>query len=153
MVPIYRIPGIRNASKRRPAAGEFHYIPALDAGSDTGFHAPGFDASAWKTIHVPANWELQGFAEPSYALELKEGLGLYRRTFRVPAGWGGGRRVCLRFEGVAYGFEAWVNGTKVGASSASAYNPHTFDITDALRTEPNADNVLAVWVTTKPLGY
>jgi beta-galactosidase len=59
----------------------------------------------------------------------------------------------LRFEGVAFGFEAWVNGREVGASAASAYNPNTFDITDALRPEPNAENVLAVRVTTKPLGY
>ncbi|HJQ32048.1 MAG TPA: glycoside hydrolase family 2 TIM barrel-domain containing protein [Pyrinomonadaceae bacterium] len=131
----------------------FKYTPALDAGADERFHAPDFDASAWKTIRVPSNWELQGFAEPHYALELKDGLGLYRRTFRVPAAWLGGRRVCLRFEGVAFGFEAWVNGVKVGASSASAYNPHTFDITDALQPDPNADNVLAVRVTTKPLGY
>ena len=133
-------------------AWSFKYIPALDAGADAGFHAPSFDVSAWKTIPVPANWELHGFAEPRYALELKDGLGLYRRTFRVPAAWRG-RRVCLRFEGVLFGFEAWVNGTKVGASRASAYNPSTFDITDALQSDPNADNVLAVQVTTKPLGY
>ncbi|HWW76862.1 MAG TPA: glycoside hydrolase family 2 TIM barrel-domain containing protein, partial [Pyrinomonadaceae bacterium] len=131
----------------------FKYTPALDAGTDEGFSAPAFDASAWKTIRVPSNWELQGFAEPHYALDLKDGLGLYRRTFRVPAAWLGGRRVCLRFEGVAFGFEAWVNGVKVGASTASAYNPHTFDITGALRPGANAENVLAVRVTTKPLGY
>jgi len=131
----------------------FKYVPALDAKADEGFHAPDFDVSAWKTIRVPSNWELQGFAEPSYDLALKDGLGLYRRTFSVPAAWHVGRRVCLRFEGVAFGFEAWVNGHRVGASSASAYNPHTFDITDALRNAPDADNVLAVRVTTKPHGY
>ncbi len=134
----------------------FKYVPALDAGADAGFHAPEFDVSAWKSILVPANWELQGFAEPRYDLALKDGLGLYRRTFRVPATWRGGqgeRRVCLRFDGVAYGFEAWVNGQKIGASRASAFNPHTFDVTDALRTDSDADNVLAVQVTTKPLGW
>src|SRR4051794_21966644 len=47
----------------------FKYIPALDAGGDAGFHAPSFDVSAWRMIRVPANWELQGFAEPHYALE------------------------------------------------------------------------------------
>ncbi len=128
----------------------FKYIPALEAGSDAGFFAPGFEVTAWKTIRVPGNWELQGFAEPHYALELKDGLGLYRRAFRVPATWRAGRRVCLRFDGVAYGFDAWVNGRKIGASSASAYNPHTFDITDALH---DGENVLAVQVSTKPLGW
>ena len=63
--------------------------------------------------------ELKGFAEPKYALELEDGLGLYRRTFRVPAAWRDGRRVCLRFEGVAFGFEAWLNGKAIGKSSAS----------------------------------
>lgn len=131
----------------------FKYLPMLDVGTDAGFHEPSFDISGWKTIRVPANWELQGFAEPKYALDLKDGLGLYRRTFRAPATWRGDRRICLRFEGVAFGFQVWVNGTKIGASSASAYNPNTFDITDALQADPNADNVLAVQVTTKPLGF
>lgn len=129
----------------------FKYIAGLDAGADGMFHEPGFDATAWKTIRVPGNWELQGFAEPQYALELKDGLGLYRRTFRVPAEWKGDRRVCLRFEGVAFGFEVWVNGKRIGASSASAYNPHAFDVTDALLAD--AENTLAVRVTTKPLGW
>lgn len=131
----------------------FKYLPALDAGADADFSKPAFDVSAWKTIPVPANWEMKGFAEPRYDTKLADGLGLYRRTFRVPATWRGGRRVCLRFEGVAFGFEAWVNGTKVGVSGASAFNPNTFDITDALQAEPNADNVLAVQVTTKPFAW
>ncbi len=131
----------------------FKYIPSLDAGVDADFYQPDFNVSAWKKISVPSNWELQGFAEPRYDTKLADGLGLYRRTFRVPAAWRGSRRVCLRFEGVAYGFDAWVNGKKVGQSEASAYNPDTFDITDALQSGPNADNVLAVQVTTKPLGW
>ncbi len=130
----------------------FKYIPSLDPGADAKFYEPSFDVAPWKHIKVPGNWEMQGFAEPFYGNDLKDGLGLYRRTFRAPAGWiAGGRRVFLRFEGVAYGFEAWVNGTKVGASSASAYNPDTFDITDALK--PDADNMLAVQVSTKPHGF
>lgn len=126
----------------------FKYLPSLDAGADVGFTAPSFDVSAWKKIPVPSNWELKGFAEPHYANDLKDGLGLYRRTFSIPATWRG-RRVCLRFEGVAFGFQAWVNGIKVGTSAASAYNPNTFDITDALK----ANNVLAVQVTTKPHAW
>lgn len=129
----------------------FKYIPALDAGKDEGFHGIGVEGDLSDSIRVPGNWELQGFGEPRYALELKDGLGLYRKSFRVPSRWTGGRRVCLRFDGVAYGFDAWVNGNKVGSTSASAYNPHTFDITDALK--PDAANTLAVRVTSKPLGW
>jgi beta-galactosidase len=111
---------------------------------------PDFDTASWKSIRVPGNWELQGFAEPKYALELEDGLGLYRRGFSVPPSWNG-NRIFLRFDGVAYGFNAWVNGKPIGASSASAYNPHTFDVTGAIR--PEKDNTLAVKVTTKPLGW
>lgn len=62
---------------------KFKYVPALEAGADEGFHAPRFDVAAWKTIPVPSHWELQGFTEPQYADEVKEDLGLYRRTFRL----------------------------------------------------------------------
>lgn len=129
----------------------FKYIAGGSAGADAGFYQPGFDTGSWSTIAVPSNWELAGHAEPKYALALQEGLGLYRRQFRVPASWQG-RRVLLRFEGVAYGFDVWVNGKTVGASSASAYNPHTFDITDAL-AEGDGAQTLALKVRTKPLGY
>lgn len=128
----------------------FKYIPQLDAGTDANFYESNFNVSTWKPIAVPSNWELQGFAEPFYALELKDGLGLYRRTFSIPKNWQN-RKLFLRFDGVAYGFEAWINGKKIGASSASAYNPHTFDVTDAI--SPNGENLLAVKVTTKPLGF
>jgi len=77
------------------------------------------------------------------------GLGLYRHTFRVPSRWDG-RRVFLRFEGVQYGFDAWVNGQSIG-SWASSYNPSTFDITDVVK--PGAKNLLAVQVTTRSKGF
>lgn len=131
----------------------FKYIAGNEAGADADFTGPAFDVSTWKTIRVPGNWELQGFSEPMYEMQLVDGLGLYRRTFSVPASWLGGRRICLRLEGVAFGFEAWVNGIKVGQSVAGAYNPHTFDITDALKNGHGAENVLAVQVTTKPHGF
>lgn len=128
----------------------FRYIAGLDAGPDERFAAPDFDASAWKPIVVPGHWELQGFAEPHYAEGLQPGLGLYRRTFRTEKGWRG-RRVFLRFEGVLYGFTAYVNGKPVG-DWASGFNPATFDITDAL-APAGAENLLAVRVTTRSKGW
>lgn len=126
----------------------FKYLPSLDAGADAQFTETGFDVSRWSTIAVPSNWELQGHAEPSYGDNLKDGLGLYRRTFTLPKKWNG-RRTYLRFDGVAFGYEVWVNGKLAGKSSASAFNRHTFDVTDLLQ----AQNMVAVRVTTKPLGY
>src|SRR4051794_1225503 len=88
---------------------KFNYLPSSDAGGDEGFFRPPFDVGAWKTIPVPSHWELHGFAEPQYGDGVKEGTGLYRRTFRVAKEWQG-RRVFLRFDGVLYGLTAWVNG-------------------------------------------
>ena len=142
-----------DAAYRRTLNGNwsFKYVPGLAPGPDAGFTSPQFKVSSWSTIPVPANWELQGFAEPVYGDHLKDGLGLYRRTFRVPSAWRG-QKVFLRFEGVAFGYELWVNGKKAGESRASAFNRHTFDVTEFLLPGRGADNVVAVQVTTKPHG-
>ncbi|QBE66394.1 glycoside hydrolase family 2 TIM barrel-domain containing protein [Pseudoduganella lutea] len=142
-----------DASYARSLNGEwsFKYLSREGLNIDAGFTMPDFDTSRWATIPVPANWELKGFAEPAYADALKDGAGLYRRTFDVPENWNG-RRIFLRFEGVAFGYEVWVNGRKAGESSASAYNRHTFDVTDFL-AGGNATNTLAVRVATRPHGY
>ena len=129
---------------------QFKYLAGTDVGPDAAFSAPDFvPAAGWKPIVVPGHWELQGFAEPKYGMDLIAGIGLYRRTFQVPAAWTG-QRVFLHFDGVLYGFDAWVNGRKIG-SWASAYNPVAFDITDALKA--GADNVLAVQVSTRSHGW
>jgi beta-galactosidase len=117
--------------------------------AETDFVTPGFDDQAWASITVPGHWELQGFAAPKYSTELAAGTGFYRRSFRVPGAWAG-QRIMLRFDGVLYGFDAWVNGAPVGAW-ASGYNAVTFDVTDHVK--PGSDNVLAVRVTTRSHGW
>lgn len=142
---------IRSGAMALPLNGtwQFRYLAGSNPGEYVGFHSPSFaGASAWKTIPVPGHWELHGFAEPKYA-QVAEGLGLYRRIFRIPAAWSG-QRLFLRFEGVLHGFEAWVNGRSVG-TWGSAYNPVTFDVTDAINA--TGDNLLAVQVTTRNKGF
>lgn len=80
-------------------------------GPEEDFFKPDFDVSGWALIKVPGNWEVQAFEEPLYK-EPREGVGLYRRIFEVPAPWKD-RRVFIRFEGVLYGFEFWVNGKRM----------------------------------------
>lgn len=125
----------------------FSYVPSLEAGDLSNFHDPSFDVGAWKTTPVPSHWELHGFAKPRYATPV-EGLGLYRRTFQVPANWKD-QRVFVRFEGVLHAFECWVNGRSVG-TWASGYNPATFDVTDALIA---GENTIAVRVSTRAKGF
>ncbi|HET7538087.1 MAG TPA: glycoside hydrolase family 2 TIM barrel-domain containing protein, partial [Candidatus Didemnitutus sp.] len=126
----------------------FRYQASLTpAGSDFG--AAASDDKSWAPITVPGHWELQGFAEPKYGRELEAGMGFYWRTFRVPATWTG-QRIMLRFDGVLFGFDAWVNGTQVG-SWASGYNAVTFDVTDQVK--PDTDNTLALRVSTRSHGW
>jgi beta-galactosidase len=54
----------------------FKYVAGQNAGSDEDFARPDFPVSTWKNITVPGHWELQGFAEPRYADDLADGLGL-----------------------------------------------------------------------------
>ncbi|MBR3454665.1 MAG: hypothetical protein IKH26_05005 [Bacteroidaceae bacterium] len=84
---------------------------------------------SWRTIPVPGCWEAYGFCEPSYDSP-KPLTGYYRTNFTVPAGWKG-QRIMLRFDGVLYGYDLWVNGQAAG-SWRSAYNTALFDITPYL---------------------
>lgn len=149
--PVDVLP-VRTADGAQSLNGDwkFKYIPSSDTGKDENFFKPSFDVAAWKTIPVPSHWELHGFAEPRYGDDLEEGTGLYRRTFRVAKPWDG-QRVFLRFDGVLYGLNAWVNGKPVG-EWASSFNPVNFDITEAL-LPGDAENVLAVRVTTRSKGW
>ena len=117
-------------------------------GPEEDFFKPDFDVSGWAAIKVPGNWEVQGFEEPLYK-EPRDRMGLYRRIFEVPAAWKD-RRVFIRFEGVLYGFEFWVNGKRAG-SFESAFNRSDFDITDL--ADPGKPNVLAVRVYRRFKGW
>ncbi|MCW5964006.1 MAG: DUF4981 domain-containing protein [Bryobacterales bacterium] len=119
-----------------------------------GFQHLDYDASAWKLLPVPSNWELHGYGYPHYTNIVYpfprnppfiqhdlNPVGSYRRTFRVPPDWNG-RRVFLHFAGVSSAMYVWVNGQEVGYSQESR-TPAEFDITPYLR---EGDNLLAVEV-------
>ena len=86
---------------------------------------PGVDGT-WGTIPVPGCWEAYGFCKPKY--DSPDSLtGYYRTTFSVPKAWKG-MRIALRFDGVLYGYDLFINGHHAG-SWRSAYNTAIFDIT------------------------
>ncbi len=92
-------------------------IPALD--------------DEWSKIPVPGCWEAYGLCEPRY--DKPDPLtGYYRTTFTVPEEWKG-LRIILRFDGVLYGYDLWVNDRYVD-SWWSGYNTALFDITPYLNT-------------------
>ena len=101
---------------------------------------PAVDGS-WGIIPVPGCWEAYGFCKPSYdkALPL---TGYYRTTFTVPAAWKG-QRIAIRFDGVLYGYDLWING-KAAGSWRSGYNTAIFDITDYLKVQGDQQLALRV---------
>ena len=101
---------------------------------------PEADAT-WGRIPVPGCWEAYGFCTPTY--DKADALtGYYRTTFVVPREWKG-QRIVLRFDGVLYGYDIWVNGKEAG-SWRSGYNTALFDITNYLRRQGEQELALRV---------
>lgn len=124
----------------------------------TNFFETHFDDSAWKTISVPANWEMNGYGTPIYvssgypfaidpprvtseppkkytAFKERDPVGSYRRTIELPANWDG-RRVFIHFDGVESSFYVWINGQLAGYSQNSR-SPAEFDVTPLLKPGAN----------------
>lgn len=100
-------------------------LKVVEGVDDKKREVPPEDAS-WSDIPVPGCWEAYGFCKPSYdkALPL---TGYYRTAFSIPESWNG-QRIVLRFDGVLYGYDLWINGRQAGAWR-SGYNTALFDIT------------------------
>ncbi len=137
---------------------KFNWVPRPEK-RPVDFYRTDFDDSAWKTIPVPSNWQMQGYGTPVYsnvnyiikadwprvmseppqdwtAYKDRNPVGSYRRDFEVPAGWNG-RRTFVTFDGVDSCMYLWINGRKVGFSSNSR-NPAEFDITPFLKAGRNS---------------
>lgn len=99
----------------------------------------------WSSIAVPGCWEAYGLCKPRYD-SASPLTGYYRTTFTVPQAWRG-MRIVLRFDGVLYGYDLWINGKRAG-SWRSAYNTALFDITDCLDKKHDSQQ-LAMRVITK----
>jgi beta-mannosidase len=104
------------------------------------FAESSFDATNWSPVVVPGHWRsADDFAENDSPL-------LYRRAF-IATGPTEGRRAWLRFDGIFYQGDVWLDGAYVG-DTEGYFGPHEFDITEQLRT--NTDHLLAVEVTCTP---
>ena len=122
-------------------------------------NAPGWEKSA--KIAVPGCWQLQGDYDPALYTNVtfpiknigngdpmseppkeftshyyRNPVGLYSRTFTLPAGWKG-RRTVIHFGGVSSAMYVRLNGKDVGYSEDSRL-PAEFDLTPYLRDGENA---------------
>ena len=127
---------------------KFNWVPKPED-RPLDFFRESFDASRWKEIKVPSNWEIQGYGIPIYHnMTYPHGLnapniphndnpvGSYLRKFDVPASWDG-RRVYLHFASGTSAMYVWVNGEKVGYSEVTK-SPAEFDITKYVHKGKNS---------------
>ena len=104
----------------------------------------------WNKIKVPGNWEVQGWGIPIYVnipyefapvdpqpptLPDDIPVGIYRRSFTVPAGWAG-REVYLNLCGVKSGVYTILNGEQI-AYSEDSKDLARIDITPWLKDGEN----------------
>ena len=123
----------------RSLNGEWHIKIVKGITDDTT--VPTVDKS-WGKIPVPGCWEAYGLCKPTYH-HADSLIGYYRTTFSVPEKWKG-QRIVLRFDGVLYGYDLWIN-DKLADSWRSSYNTALFDITPYLNKK-SAEQQLAMRV-------
>ncbi len=131
---------------------QFQYLPS-PALVPPDFFTANFDASHWDSLPVPSSWQMHGYGRPQYTninypypvdpphVPAENPVGLYRRTFTLPALWSE-KQVFLEFGGVDAAFYVWLNGLPVGYSQGS-HLPSEFDITPFVQA---GSNILAVQV-------
>lgn len=83
--------------------------------------------AAWRPMVVPSNWHLAGL--PNYA-----GTVFFRRSFTAPPIENAARRVLLRFHGVDYFADVWLNGRLLGHHEGY-FAPFSFEVTGLLQPE------------------
>ena len=112
------------------------------------FYALDLNDDNWKTIPVPANWEVQGYDYPIYLDERYpfttkwplaptdyNPVGSYRHTFEIPESWLK-EEIKLHFAGAKSAMYLYINGSFVGYSQGSK-TPAEFLITDHVKEGQN----------------
>ena len=99
----------------------------------TNFTYPfSYNRETWDVMaDRPNDWTYKG--------DMKNPVGTYQRTFKVPANWSG-RDVFVRFNGAGHGYYVWVNDKFVGYAEDS-FLPSEWNITKFLK---KGDNKLTV---------
>lgn len=116
------------------------------------FYKMNFNDRSWASVHVPGNWQLEGYGRPIYLNsdypfhpkypanpplihQNYDPVGSYLTTFTMPKDWKG-RDVFIHFSGVKSAFYIWLNGKEVGYSQGSM-TPAEFNLTPYLKKGTN----------------
>jgi beta-mannosidase len=111
----------------------------------------------WRVGHVPGSvghdlWQLGEIPNPyvernTLLIEwIPARTWLYKRTFQMPPDYAG-QRIQLRFKGVDYEAEFWLNGESLGTHSGM-FTPALFDVTGKVKF--GEDNLLSVVIEPAP---
>lgn len=124
---------------------DFNFDWRFRLGDDPAWSAPALDDGAWRSLHLPHDWSIEGeFSQANPAGvnggALPGGVGWYRKHFVTPAA----ERVALEFDGVYMDSRVWVNGHEAGGRPYG-YSSFSIDITPWLNPS-GQDNVIAVRV-------
>lgn len=165
MLAAVLISSIAVANPTGRTVKNFNFDWKFNAGDVTGAEQTKFDDSAWRTINVPHDFQIeQPWVSPAASERedmsdsganlrsrlsgrgFKEmGIGWYRKTFTPDPAWEG-RRVLIDFEGIMYVGDVYLNGQYIGGTDYG-YVGFEIDITKLLKYgEPN---VIAVKADTR----
>ena len=156
-VPVIPQPPLAPTASGQWQVNGWKLIPAPDLAKADGaaLSRPGVDTAKWLAARVPgtvlATMVDRGiYPDPYYGLNnlaIPESLARqdywYRTAFTVPAE-AAGKALALRFDGINYAAEVWINGTRAGATKG-AFTRGRFTFTP----EPG-ENVVAVRVSPPP---
>jgi len=107
---------------------------------------PGYAEKADGQIQVPGIWDAQGYGtETDKVRHNFVGLGWYRRSIRIPAGWAG-RRVFLCLGGVHRYAKVWVNGRLLG-EHIGYLSAFEFEVTEVVA--PGSDATIVIQVDSR----
>ena len=124
---------------------DFNFDWRFCLGDDPAWSAPETDDGAWRTLHLPHDWSIEGeFSATNPAGvnggALPGGVGWYRKHFPTPAAG----RTAVEFDGVYMDSRVWVNGREAGGRPYG-YSSFSLDITELLNPV-GQENVIAVRV-------
>src|SRR5690554_4223237 len=156
---FYSYPNVDKALKFDRTASEnfillngdwkFNWV-AKPADRPMDFYSESFDASEWKEIPVPSDWQMHGYGVPIYTNVTypwtsnpepplvdhnNNPVGSYIHEFDIPDRWEG-NKIFIHFGAVNSAMYLWINGQKVGYSQGSK-TPAEFDITEYVKVGQN----------------
>lgn len=111
------------------------------------FRSPSYNDAKWRKLNVPHDWSIEADFCPScegMQAFLPEGIGWYRKTFKIDESFKKRKQTTIQFDGVYMNSEVWVNGVFLGRYPFG-YNSFQYDITEYLNYG-NEPNIIAVRV-------